>query len=362
MGAKLFEPLTLRSLTFRNRIFVSPMCMYSAHEGCPTEWHLVHLGSRAVGGAGLVMTEATAVLSEGRISPWDTGLWNDQQKEAFAPIARFIAEQGAVPAIQLAHAGRKASTRRPWEKLPRPLTKEEGAWQPVAPSPLPFDEGYPTPRELSPEELSDIAQAFAEAARRAVEAGFQVVEIHMAHGYLLHEFLSPLANRRGDQFGGSFENRIRFPLMVAKRVREAVPAELPLLVRISATDWVEGGWDLDQSVEFARRLKEIGVDLIDCSSGGIVPSAPIPDYPGYQVPFAEAIRRQAEVPTGAVGLITTPEQAEQIVATGQADVVLMARELLRDPYFPLRAALRLGVEPDFWPVQYFRAKPRVADG
>lgn len=350
----LFTPLTLRSVTFRNRIFVSPMCQYSSIDGMPTDWHLVHLGSRAVGGAGLVMVEATAVCPEGRISPDDSGIWDDRHAEGFAPIARFIAEQGSVPGIQLAHAGRKASTDLPW-RGGLPLEPEARGWQPVAPSPRPFDSNHPVPRELSVTEMDDVVRQFVEGARRALAAGFRVVEIHMAHGYLLHEFLSPLSNRRTDDFGGSLENRIRLPLRVARAVREVWPAELPLFVRISASDWVEEGWDLGQSVVLARHLKKTGVDLIDCSSGFLTPDAPIPFGPGFQTPFATAIRHEAGIATGTVGFITQPAQAEQIVATGLADAVFLAREMLRDPYWPLHAARTLGVDTP-WPVQYERAK------
>ncbi|HWP35068.1 MAG TPA: NADH:flavin oxidoreductase/NADH oxidase [Thermodesulfobacteriota bacterium] len=354
--SQLFTPLALRGIEFRNRIFVSPMCQYSSDEGLPTDWHLVHLGSRAVGGAGLVMVEATAVVPEGRISPWDSGIWSDRHAEAFRRIVAFVKAQGAVAGIQLAHAGRKASVEVPW-RGGRPIPPGAGGWQPVAPSPVPFAEGYPVPRALTEADIEEVVAAFAAAARRALAAGFEVVEIHMAHGYLLHEFLSPLSNRRTDGYGGSLERRARLPLRVAAAVREAWPAHLPLFVRISATDWVEGGWDLPQAVQFARWLKELGVDLVDCSSGGLVPTARIPVGPGYQVPFAAAIRREAGIATGAVGLITAPEQAEQIVATGQADAVLLARELLRHPYWPLHAARALGV--DFpWPPQYERARPR----
>ncbi|CAG0959844.1 12-oxophytodienoic acid reductase [Burkholderiales bacterium] len=350
----LFTPLTLRSVTFRNRIFVSPMCQYSSRDGMPTDWHLVHLGSRAVGGAGLVMVEATAVSPEGRISPDDSGIWDDRHAEGFAPIARFIAEQGAVPGIQLAHAGRKASTDLPW-RGGLPLEPEARGWQPVAPSPRPFDSSHPVPRELSEADLDDVVRQFVEGARRALAAGFRVAEIHMAHGYLLHEFLSPLSNRRTDEYGGSLENRLRLPLRVTRAVRNAWPADLPLFVRISATDWVEGGWDLGQSVVLARLLKKTGVDLIDCSAGFLTPDAAIPFGPGYQTPFATAIRHEAGIATGTVGFITQPAQAEQIVATGLADAVLLAREMLRDPYWPLHAAHTLGVDIP-WPVQYERAK------
>lgn len=353
--SKLFSRFKLRGLEFKNRIFVSPMCQYSAQDGMADIWHQVHLGSRAVGGAGLVMVEATAIAPEGRISPYDLGLWSERHAEALAPIARFIREQGAAPAIQLAHAGRKASTDAPW--LSRsPLGPENGGWQVVAPSAIPFAPGSPLPRELAVAELDGIVAAFAAAARRCLAAGFEVAEIHMAHGYLLHQFLSPLSNRRDDVYGGSLENRARLPLRVAQAVREVWPQDLPLFVRISATDWVEGGWDLAQSLQLCRWLKETGVDLIDCSSGGLTPDARIPAGPGFQTPFAAAIRQEAGIAVGAVGLITAPEQAEQIVATGLADAVFLARELLRDPYWPLHAARKLGVEVP-WPLQYERAKP-----
>jgi 2,4-dienoyl-CoA reductase-like NADH-dependent reductase (Old Yellow Enzyme family) len=350
----LFTPLKLRDMTLRNRVCVSPMCQYSSQDGAPTSWHLVHLGSRAVGGAGAVIAEATAVTPEGRISPDDSGIWSDAHAEAFRPLASFIRGQGAVPGIQLAHAGRKASTAAPWAGG-RPLSPKAGGWRPVAPSAVAFDDGFEVPAALDEAGIDAVVAAFAAAARRAAEAGFELVEIHMAHGYLLHQFLSPLANRREDRWGGSLENRMRLPLAVAAEVRAAWPDRLPLLVRISATDWVEGGWDLEQSVELARRLAAVGVDLVDCSSGGVVPGVRIPAGPGYQVPFAAEIRRRAGVATGAVGVITSPAQAEQIVANGEADVVLLARELLRDPYWPLRAAAALGVEVR-WPDQYLRAK------
>ncbi|RII29094.1 MAG: oxidoreductase [Geobacter sp.] len=350
----LFSPFKLRELTFRNRIFVSPMCQYSSRDGMPTDWHLVHLGSRAVGGAGLVMVEATAVSPEGRISPDDSGIWSDAHGEAFAPIARFIREQGAMPALQLAHAGRKSSCSSPWQGG-GPVDAGHRGWQTVAPSPLPFDVGHSVPRELTLEEMEGIRRDFAEGARRALASGFQVVEVHMAHGYLLNEFLSPLTNRRTDDYGGSLENRMRFPLEVARTVREIWPADLPVFVRISATDWVEGGWNLEQSLALCRCLKERGIDLIDCSTGGLMPHAKVPVGPGYQTPFATAIRRDVEIATGAVGMITSPEQAEQIVATGIADVVLLAREMLRDPYWPIHAARALGAD-HVWPVQYERAK------
>lgn len=352
--SQLFSPLKLRSVEFRNRIFVSPMCQYSSNDGMPTDWHLVHLGSRAVGGAALVMVEATAVSPEGRISPWDSGIWSNDHAQAFKRITAFIKAQSALPGIQLAHAGRKASADVPW-RGGASLSLDKMGWQPLAPSPLPFDEDSPMPREMSAADIAGVVAQFARGARHALEAGFEVVEIHMAHGYLLHEFLSPLANRRADRFGGSLEGRTRLPLEVAQAVRQVWPGHLPLFVRISSTDWVEGGWDLAQSIELSRRLKEIGVDLIDCSSAGMVPHARIPAGPGFQVPFAAAIRREADMPTAAVGFITNPVQAEQIVALGEADAVLLAREMLRDPYWPLHAAKALNVDVP-WPPQYLRAK------
>jgi 2,4-dienoyl-CoA reductase-like NADH-dependent reductase (Old Yellow Enzyme family) len=351
----LFSSLPLRGLTLRNRIAVSPMCQYSSQDGLPGAWQLVHLGSRAVGGAGLVITEATAVSPEGRISPGDTGIWSDAQAEAWKPIARFVKEQGAVAAMQLAHAGRKASTHVPW-RGGAGLAEQAGGWTPVAPSARPFADDYPQPRALTTQEIRAIVDAFAAGSRRALGAGFDCVELHMAHGYLLHQFLSPLANQRGDEYGGSLENRMRLPLEVVRAVRESLPADRPLLVRLSATDWAEGGWDLEQTIELVRQLRPAGVDLVDCSSGGLVAHAKVAIGPGYQVPFAAAIRERAGIATGAVGLITAPEQAEAIVAGGQADLVLLARELLRDPYWPLHAAQALGASVD-WPVQYLRARP-----
>jgi len=352
--SSLFTPLSLRELIIRNRIFVSPMCQYSSKEGMPSDWHMVHLGSRAVGGAGLVMVEATAVAPQGRISPDDSGIWSSEHAKAFAPIAKFIQERGAVPAIQLAHAGRKASTDLPW-KGSGPLDAKNRGWQTIAPSALPFAAGHPVPREATTQDLEIVLGHFASAARRSIEAGFQVVEIHMAHGYLLHEFLSPLSNRRTDDFGGSLENRCRFPLRVARAVRDIWPEHLPVFVRVSASDWIEGGWDMEQTMDLARGLKGIGIDLIDCSSGGLLPEGAPPFGPGFQTPFATAIRRELNIPTGAVGFITDPVQAEQIVATGLADAVLLAREMLRDPYWPLHAAKALGADIS-WPVQYERAK------
>ena len=351
---QLFSPIELRSLTIRNRIFVSPMCQYSCVDGIPNNWHLVHYGSRAVGGAGLVMIEATGVVPEGRISPRDCGLWDDEQAEAFKPIAAFIAEQGAIPAIQLGHAGRKASTEPPWlgGKAAPP---EAGGWQPFAPSPLAFAAGMPTPTELTESNLETICNAFVAAAERAFNAGFKVVEVHMAHGYLLHQFLSPLTNKRTDQYGGSLENRLRFPLQVAEQVRNSWPEELPVFVRISATDWADKGWDLEQSVELCKKLKQLGIDLIDCSTGGLIPDAVIPVAPGFQVPMATEIKKQVAIATGTVGMITKREEAEQNLGKGQADAVFLARELLRDPHWPLRAAKTLNAD-QAWPHQYERAK------
>ncbi|MFN7930500.1 MAG: NADH:flavin oxidoreductase/NADH oxidase [Blastocatellia bacterium] len=350
--SELFSHFRLRESTFRNRIFVSPMCQYSCQEGMPNDWHLVHLGSRAVGGAALVMAEATAVSPEGRISPGDTGIWSPAHAEAFRPIAAFIKAQGAVPAIQLAHAGRKASTEAPW-RGGKPITGADG-WQTIAPSPIPFG-NYPIPRAMTKQGIADVVAQFASAAERSLAAGFEVLEIHMAHGYLLHEFLSPLANHRSDEFGGDLAGRMRFPLQVAAAVRDVWPAHLPVFVRISASDWTEEGWDLTQSVQFAAQLKTLGIDLMDCSSGGIVPGIKIPVGPSYQVPFAAALRRETGLATGAVGMITTPLQAEQIITAGEADVVFLARALLRDPYWPLHAAKELQVDVP-WPVQYERAR------
>jgi 2,4-dienoyl-CoA reductase-like NADH-dependent reductase (Old Yellow Enzyme family) len=352
----LFDPLAIRDITFANRVFVSPMCQYSSTDGYANDWHLVHLGSRAVGGAGLVLTEATAVLPEGRISPQDLGIWKDDHIEPLARVVRFIHEQGSVAGMQLAHAGRKASTYAPGKGHGR-IPESEGGWDHVvAPSALRFTEGYPMPRALSIDEIKNIVSAFTAAARRACEAGFRVIEIHAAHGYLIHEFLSPLTNQRTDAYGGSFENRTRVLREIVAAVRGSWPERAPLFVRISATDWIDGGWDIQQSVELARQLKGLGADLIDCSSGGNVSHAKIPVGPGYQTPFAEQIRREAKILTGTVGMITSPIQAEHILATGQADAVIIAREFLRDPYWPLRAARELGQQIS-WPVQYLRAAP-----
>ena len=349
----LLEPVTLGALKLRNRIVVSPMCQYSSPGGVPTDWHLVHLGSRAVGGAGLVFTEATAVSPEGRISPEDTGIWNERQVSAWSRIARFIRGQGAAAGIQLAHAGRKASTDAPW-RGGGPLDAEQGGWIPVAPSAIPFDEGHPVPVALDAAGIRKVIGEFRAAAQRAREAGFEVIEIHGAHGYLIHQFLSPLSNTRTDQYGGSLENRARLLREVIAAVRENWPAPMPLWVRLSATDWAEGGWDIDECVQLARMLRADGVDVIDCSSGGTVPHAKIPAGPGFQVPFAARIRREAGIATSTVGLITEPRQAEEILQRGDADVIEMAREFLRDPYFPRRAAKKLG-ESIRAPEQYERA-------
>ena len=355
--ANVFDPLILRGVTLSNRIAVSPMCQYSSREGFATDWHLVHLGSRAAGGAGLVFTEAAAVLPEGRISPQDLGIWSDQHIAMLARIARFVRGQGSAPGVQLAHAGRKASTRRPWEGHGAVPAREGGWSNVVAPTSLPFAEGYPLPRELDDAGIGQILEGFARAAARAQEAGFQVIEIHAAHGYLLHEFLSPLSNHRQDGYGGAFENRTRLLREVVTAVRRVWPERLPLFVRISATDWADGGWEIEQSVELARQLRPLGVDLIDCSSGGTLPHVEMPLGPGYQTPFAERIRREAGIATGAVGMITSPAQAGHILRTGQADLILMAREFLRDPYWPLHTAAALG-HGTSWPVQYLRAAHR----
>ncbi|MDY1018428.1 NADH:flavin oxidoreductase/NADH oxidase [Pseudomonas coleopterorum] len=354
----LLEPYTLRQLTLRNRIAVSPMCQYSSVDGLANDWHLVHLGSRASGGAGLVFTEATAVTADGRITPEDLGLWNDEQIEPLQRITRFITSQGAVPAIQLAHAGRKASTWRPWLGKHGSVPVNEGGWVPVGPSRIAFDPQHTAPTALDEAAIKDIVQAFVAATKRALTANFKVVEVHAAHGYLLHQFLSPLSNQRQDQYGGSFENRIRLTLEVTQAIRDVWPAELPVFVRVSATDWVEDGWNPDETVELAKRLKALGVDLVDVSSGGTSANAEIPTGPGYQTRFAERVRKEADLATGTVGMITDPAQAEHILRTGQADIILLARELLRDPYWPLRADEDLGGRLATWPAQYQRATHR----
>jgi len=356
MSHPLFSSFQLRSVVFNNRIGVSPMCQYSSQDGFATDWHLVHLGSRAQGGAGLVTLEASAVTAEGRISPGDLGIWKDEHIPALKRIAEFIHSQGARAGIQLAHAGRKASMSPPFvaERLVRP---DEGGWLPVAPSAIAFSPTYAVPQALDEAGIRTTIQAFRQAARRADAAGFDYVEMHAAHGYLIHEFLSPLANQRTDQYGGSFENRTRLAVEVVDAVRAEWPEHLPLFVRISATDWAEGGWNIDESVELARVFREHGVDLVDCSSGGMVPNVKIPVGPGYQVPFSARVRREAEIPTAAVGMITDAAQANDIVAKGEADLVFLAREMLRDPYWPVHAAAALGEEAS-WPAQYLRAAPQ----
>jgi 2,4-dienoyl-CoA reductase-like NADH-dependent reductase (Old Yellow Enzyme family) len=351
----LFDELEIRAATLRNRIIVSPMCEYSSEDGFVNDWHLVHLGSRAVGGASVVFTEASAVSAEGRISPQDLGIYKDAHIENLARITRFICEQGAIPGMQLAHAGRKGSTVRPWEGSGA-IPESKGGWIPVAPSAIPFADGHATPAALDLTGIRGVVKAFGDAARRACEAGFGVLEIHAAHGYLLHEFLSPLSNQRTDSYGGSFENRTRLLCEVVTAIRRVWPESAPLFLRISATDWLDDGWDLNQSIRLAEIVRPLGVDLIDCSSGGLAPGAKIPIRAGYQVPFADEIRRQTGILTGAVGLITTAAQADAILREGKADVVLLAREFLRQPYWPLQVARELGF-PCSWPAQYLRAAP-----
>lgn len=351
----LFDPFPLRGLTLSNRILVSPMCQYSSVDGFSNEWHFVHLASRAVGGAALAFTEASAVTPDGRISPQDLGVYDDAHVAGLARIVRFIHGQLCAAGMQLAHAGRKGSTSRPWEGSTA-IDPAVGGWPPVGPTDQPFSSTYPVPRALTVAEIASVVAAFRTAATRALAAGFDVIEIHAAHGYLIHEFFSPLVNTRTDQYGGSFDNRVRFCLEVVEAVRAVWSERLPVFVRISSTDWKDGGWDIDQSIELARRLHDRGVDLIDCSSGGTIPDVKIPIGPGYQVPFAERIRREAGIATGAVGLITDSAQADDIVRSGRADCVLLARELLRDPYWPLRAARELGHLVS-WPAQYLRAAP-----
>ena len=352
--SQLFSPLWIRDISFNNRIVVSPMCQYSSRDGMAEDWHLVHLGSRAVGGAGLIFTEAAAVSPEGRISPADLGIWKDEHIDGLRRIVKFVRGQGSEIGIQLAHAGRKASVAEPWNggKLVK-----QGAWQPVAPSAIAFDEGYGEPMELTLEGIAKVVEEFKVAARRAMKAGFKVVEIHAAHGYLLHEFLSPLSNRRTDSYGGPFENRVRLLSEVVEAVRSAWPSGYPLFVRISATDWADGGWAIEDSVRLGGVLKGLGVDVVDCSSGGLVPKVKIPLGPGYQVGFAARVR-SAGVMTAAVGMITEAAQAESILAAGQADLIVMARQFLRDPYFPLHAAEELGVNDIHWPLQYLRARTK----
>lgn len=357
-GASLLRPLTIRGTTFRTRIAMSPMCQYCAEEGFADDWHLVHLGSRAVGGASLVMVEATAVVRDGRISPGDLGIWSDAHVEPLARIARFVKKQGSVPAIQLAHAGRKASCEAPWLGG-KPLTADNGAWTVVGPSAIPFGPGSPVPVALTIAQIDEVVDAFEAAAKRALVAGFEVIELHAAHGYLMHEFLSPIANHRTDEYGGSLENRMRLALRVIERVRSVIPADMPLFMRLSATDWVEGGWDVEQSVVLARRAKELGVDLVDASSGAMTPDAKIPVGRGYQVPLARQIRAEAGILTGAVGIIFDPVQAEEIVSSGAADLVFLGRELLREPYWAIKAEAALG-GTSHWPIPYGYAVQRKA--
>jgi len=353
--AHLFEPLRLREVELQNRILVSPMCQYSSRDGLANDWHFVHLGSRAVGRAAAVLTEASAVTADGRISPDDLGIWDDVHIEPLRRIFSFIAQQGSVPGMQLAHAGRKASTSAPW-KGGKPLSPEQGGWSPIfGPSALPFADGYQTPRELTKAEIANVVQAFARSAQRAAAAGARIIEIHAAHGYLLHSFMSPLSNRRTDEYGGPFANRIRIVCEVVDAVRKVWPDKYPVLLRISATDWMDGGWTVEDSIALARIVQGHGVDLVDCSSGGNIAGARIPVGPGYQVEFAERVRREAAVFTAAVGMITDPAQADQIVRSGQADVVVLARQFLREPYWPLLAARTLGHDMA-WPPQYERAK------
>jgi len=351
----LFAPFTVRGVTLRNRIVVSPMCQYSCHDGVVDDWHLVHLGSRAVGGAGLILVEATAVEPRGRISPDDSGLWDDKHIEPLARIVRFCKGQGATMGMQLAHAGRKASAHRPWEG--GKALMDARAWETVAPSPIPFGDGWPAPRELGRDEVAATVAAFGRGAARARAAGFDLLELHAAHGYLIHTFLSPLSNRRTDAYGGPFENRCRFLCEVVDAVRREWPPDRPLFIRLSCTDWLDGGWSGDDTVALARLLKDRAVDVIDCSSGGLSPAQKMPATPGYNVPFAERVRREAGMPAGVVGLITEPKQAQDIIAGGEADLVVMAREMLRDPYWPLHAARALGMDVP-WAPQYLRAKPR----
>lgn len=353
----LLTPLKIRGITLKNRIGMSPMCQYSANDGMAHDWHLVHLGSRAVGGDSLVMAEATAVTKEGRITPGDLGIWEDKHIEPLIKIANFIHSQGAVSGIQLAHAGRKASCDLPWNGGAH-LTSSQGGWTVVAPSPIPFQENDPKPKELDKGEIEQVVKAFEAAAKRALKAGFKVIEIHAAHGYLLHEFLSPISNHRQDEYGGPLENRMRLLLQVGERLRKIIPDELPLFVRISGTDWVENGWDVDQSIILAEHLKKLGVDVIDVSSGGMVPKANIPVGKSYQVPLARSIRHEAKIKTAAVGLITDVEQANEIITSGDADFVFLGREMLRDPYWALKAEQTLGKEDQSWPIQYGYAVKR----
>jgi len=353
--SQLFSPITIRGEKFKNRVFVSPMCQYSSEsqDGQPTSWHMVHLGSRAVGGASLVMFEATAVTPVGRITPWDLGIWDDGHIPAYEQIATFIHSQNCVPGIQLAHAGRKASHDKPWLGG-LPLDLDDGGWQVQGPSPLPFDRNEPMPEELSVSQIGSLVDSFGLAARRAIQAGIKVIELHFAHGYLVFEFMSPLSNHRSDDFGGSFENRVRFPVQIVDRIRELIPETVPLFIRISSSEYMEGGWDVESSVALCTMLKDHGVDLIDCSSGGNSPAQKLVPYPGYQVPFSHEIRSRCEILTGAVGLITESNQAEEIITRGSAAVVFLGRELLRSPYWPIQAQRAIEATAN-WVDQYHRA-------
>ena len=353
--SKLFTPLKIRNTELKNRVVVSPMCQYSSINGMPNDWHLVHLGARAVGGAGLIFTEATAVSPDGRISPDDAGIWNDEQASAYKRITSFIKSQNSVPGIQLAHAGRKASTFSPWKGVGK-VEIENGGWQTLAPSSISFADNYPDPKEMNEKDIKLVVDQFIEAAKRSIDAGFEIIELHMAHGYLVHEFLSPLSNKRKDKYGGSIENRCQFAIEIASAVRKAIPDGMPLFARISSTDWVDDGWDIEQSILLSKWLKETEIDLIDCSSGGNVAKAKIPLAPGYQIPFSQRIKQEAKILTGGVGLITTAEQAEEIILSEKADLVFLAREMLRDPYWTLHAAKKLNVDLLDWPNQYLRAK------
>ncbi len=350
----LFSSIRIRDIQFKNRIFVSPMCQYSSEDGKPNDWHLVHLGSRAVGGAGCVLFEATAVSPEGRISPDDLGIWDDSFIPSYKRITDFIKSQNSIPGVQLAHAGRKASTYSPW-KGNGALKNEDGSWQTIAPSTIPFAENFPQPKEMSIDEIKKVKDEFIKAAQRSIKAGFKVIELHMAHGYLIHQFISPISNKRNDDYGGSLENRTRFAIEVTKEIRDNIPSDIPLFVRLSCTDWVEDGWDIEQSIYLSKALKEVGVDLIDCSSGGNVIDAKIPAGIGYQIPFSERIKKETEILTGGIGFIIAPEQAENIIRTEQADIVFLAREMLRNPYWALNAAKKLNVDIE-WPKQYLGAK------
>ncbi|WP_167046369.1 NADH:flavin oxidoreductase/NADH oxidase [Salinibacterium sp. ZJ454] len=350
----LFDPISIRSVTLRNRLWVSPMCQYSAVDGVPNSWHLVHLGSFATGGAGLIFTEATAVTAQGRIAPQDTGIWNDAQRDAWAPIVDFVHQQGGLIGMQLAHAGRKASTYRPWSPERGSVSLDRGGWPTVAPSAVAFGR-YAAPAALTLDGIAGIVQAFRAAARRALDAGFDLVELHGAHGYLLHQFLSPLSNRRDDRYGGSLENRARLLLEVVRAVRDEVGVQVPVFVRLSGTDWAEGGWDVEQTAVVAGLARDAGADFFDISTGGLVAGVEVPVGPGYQVPFAEQVRHAASVPVSTVGLITTAQQANEIVQSGRADAVMMARAMIRNPHLPLQASIDLGTPIDYWPDQYLRA-------